>query len=114
MPRCPLPDVDAAWAVIGTLEAQDYALFVSHEHPDTQVEFNVFSAVRSGQPWGEFTFTSDLAASFQGIGPKYDEEVVGTPQYAKKISSYGNNGRWESVLIARLRFKPDQPEPTSR
>ena len=102
------------WAVIGTLEAQDYALFVSHEHPDTQVEFNVFSAVRSGQPWGEFTFASDLTASFQGIGPKYDEEVVGTPQYAKKISSYGNNGRWESVLIARLRFKPGQPEPTSR
>ena len=53
---------------------------MSHEHPDTQVEFNVFSAVRSGQPWGEFTFTGDLAASFQGIEPKYDKEVVGTPQ----------------------------------
>ena len=100
--------------VIGTLEAQEYALFVSHEHPDSQVEFNVFSATRTGQPWGEFTFSSDLSASFQGVGPKYDEEMVGSPQYSKKISTYGNNGRWDSVLVARLRFKPDQAEPTAR
>ena len=97
--------------VIGTLEAQDYALFVSHEHPDGQVNFNVFSATRNGQPWGEFTFSSDLSSSFLG-GPRY-EEPVGAPQYSRKISTSGNNGRWDSVLLARLRFKPDSTEPTS-
>ncbi|KAI8992697.1 hypothetical protein BD414DRAFT_481927 [Trametes punicea] len=99
------------YLVIGTLEAQDYALFVSHEHPNGQVAFNVFSNTRVGQPWGEFTFSFDLSSSFLG-GPSYDEPI-GSPQYAQKVSSYGNNGRWESVLLARLRFKPDQTEPTS-
>ncbi|KAI0640836.1 hypothetical protein C8Q79DRAFT_920613 [Trametes meyenii] len=99
------------YLVIGTLEAQDYALFVSHEHPDGQAEFNVFSATRTGQPWGEFRFSTELSASFGG-GPSYDEPVI-TPQYSKKISNSGNSGKWESVLVARLRFKPDQSEPTS-
>ncbi|OSC98358.1 hypothetical protein PYCCODRAFT_1480695 [Trametes coccinea BRFM310] len=99
------------YLVIGTLEAQDYALFVSHEHPDGQVDFNVFAAARAGQPWGEFSFSFDLSSSFLG-GPSYDEPV-GNPQYAQKVSRYGNSGRWESVLLARLRFKPDQSEPTS-
>ncbi|KAI0632558.1 hypothetical protein C8Q77DRAFT_1058832 [Trametes polyzona] len=99
--------------VIGTLEAQDYALFVSHEHPDCQVDFNVFSAARTGQPWGEFTFSFDLSSSFLGGGPSYDDEPLVNPQWARKISNYGNNGRWESVLLARLRFRPDHPEPTS-
>lgn len=97
--------------VIGTLDAQDYALFVSHEHPDGQVDFNVFSAARTGQPWGEFSFSFDLSSSFLG-GPSYDEPI-GNPQWSRNISSYGNNGKWESVLLARLRFKPDQTEPTS-
>ncbi|TBU21950.1 hypothetical protein BD311DRAFT_869668 [Dichomitus squalens] len=100
------------YLVIGTLEAQDYALFVSHEHPDGQVNFNVFSATRNGRPWGEFTFSFDISSSFLG-GPKYEEEPVGAPQYARKISTSGNNGRWDSVLLARLRFKPDSTEPTS-
>ena len=101
-----------ARAVIGTLEAQEYALCVSHEHPDGQLDFNVFSATRSGAPWGEFSFSFDLPESFLG-GPKYEEERVGSPQYAEKVSAFGNNGRWESVLLARLRFKPDQTDPTS-
>ncbi|KAH9926665.1 uncharacterized protein BXZ73DRAFT_78744 [Epithele typhae] len=100
--------------VIGTLEAQDYALFVSHDHPDSQVEFNVFSAMRTGQPWGEFRFSSDLTASFLGGGPRYDDEPQVTHQYTPKISTYGNNGGWSSVLLARLRFKPDSLEPTSQ
>ncbi|CDO74643.1 hypothetical protein BN946_scf184944.g2 [Trametes cinnabarina] len=99
------------YLVIGTLEAQEHALFVSHEHSDGLVNFNVFSAPRAGQPWGEFSFSFDLSSSFLG-GPSYDEPV-GSPQYAQKVSGYGNSGRWESVLLARLRFKPDQTEPTS-
>ncbi|KAH9915441.1 uncharacterized protein BXZ73DRAFT_106170 [Epithele typhae] len=71
--------------VIGTLEAQDYALFVSHDHPDSQVEFNVFSAMRTGQPWGEFRSSSDLTASFLGGDPHYDDEPQVTHQYTPKI-----------------------------
>ncbi|KAG5722263.1 Tyrosine-protein kinase [Termitomyces sp. T112] len=41
--------------VIGTLDAQEYALFVSHNHPDGQAHFNVFSSPRNAQPWGTFT-----------------------------------------------------------
>ncbi|PIL26596.1 transporter [Ganoderma sinense ZZ0214-1] len=101
------------YLVIGTLEAQDYALFVSHEHPDGQVDFNVFSAARTGHVWGEFSFSFDLSTSFLG-GPKYEEEPVGNPQYARKVSTSGNPGnKWDSVLLARLRFKPDSVEPTS-
>ncbi|KAM5539547.1 hypothetical protein V8D89_006656 [Ganoderma adspersum] len=101
------------YLVIGTLEAQDYALFVSHEHPDGQVDFNVFSAARAGHVWGEFGFSFDLSTSFLG-GPKYEEEPIGNPQYARKVSTSGNPGnKWDSVLLARLRFKPDSVEPTS-
>ena len=66
-----LPKVIYFCAVIGTLEAQDYALFVSHEHPDGQVDFNVVSAARTGHVWGEFGFSFDLSTSFLG-GPKYE------------------------------------------
>ncbi|RPD55060.1 hypothetical protein L227DRAFT_615708 [Lentinus tigrinus ALCF2SS1-6] len=94
------------YLVIGSLEAQDYALFVSHEHPDGQVDFNVFSTTRIGQPWGEFMFSFGREQS--PLGP------IANPQYAKKVSKFGNNGRCESVLLARLRFKPDQADPTSQ
>ncbi|KAI0742205.1 hypothetical protein C8Q80DRAFT_1186590 [Daedaleopsis nitida] len=105
---------DDLYLVIGTLEAQDYALFVSHEHPDSQVDFNVFSATRAGAPWGEFSFAKfDPSALLVG-GPHYDEEEqAGGHQYAQKVSLSGNTGRWDSVLLARLRFKTDQVEPTS-
>ncbi|KAI0753878.1 hypothetical protein C8Q74DRAFT_1307834 [Fomes fomentarius] len=99
------------YLVIGNLEAQDYALFVSHDHPDGQAEFNVYSATRNGQPWGEFSFSFDLSSSLGG--PKYVEEHIAIPQYGRKVSDFGNNGQWDSVLLARLRFKPDQAEPTS-
>ncbi|KAI0820557.1 hypothetical protein BC628DRAFT_1397178 [Trametes gibbosa] len=109
--------------VIGTLEAQDYALFVSHDHPDGHVDFNVFAAARTGQAWGEFTFSTDLSSSFIG-GPSYDEPMPAAgPQWARKVSSYGvsngnsgangGGGKWDAVILARLRFKPDSLEPTS-
>ncbi|KAJ7438285.1 hypothetical protein B0H11DRAFT_591673 [Mycena galericulata] len=93
--------------VIGTLSAPDYALFVSHNHPDGQVHFNVFSAPKSGQPWG--TFTTD-AEPEQG-GPSYHEPIHGNPLSACKVSHTG--GPWDTLLVARLRFKPDVLEPTS-
>ncbi|KAJ7268729.1 hypothetical protein B0H12DRAFT_64026 [Mycena haematopus] len=95
--------------VIGTLSAPDYALFVSHKHPDGQAHFNVFSSTRSGQPWG--TFTTDTGSEL--AGPYYHEPSVSNPLSASKVSSNSTSNMWDTVLIARLRFKPDVLEPTS-
>ncbi|KAJ7163568.1 hypothetical protein C8R43DRAFT_285859 [Mycena crocata] len=95
--------------VIGTLSAPDYALFVSHKHPDGQAHFNVFSSTKSGQPWG--TFTTDTGSEL--AGPCYHEPVISNPLSASKVSSNSTGNTWDTVLIARLRFKPDVLEPTS-
>lgn len=95
------------YLVIGTLDAPDYALFVSHNHPDGQAHFNVFSAPKTGQPWG--TFTTD--AEVEGGGPSYHEPLHGAQVSASQVSATG--GPWDTVLVARLRFKPDVAEPTS-
>jgi hypothetical protein len=95
--------------VIGTLDAPDYGLFVSHQHPDGQAHFNVFSSPRAGQPWG--TFTTDTEFPPELGGPSYHEEVPGNPLSASRVSVVG--GGWDTVLVARLRFKPDVMEPTS-
>ncbi|KAJ7249861.1 hypothetical protein C8J57DRAFT_1437777 [Mycena rebaudengoi] len=87
------------YLVIGTLDAPEYALFA---------HFNVYSSPKSGQPWG--TFTTDTEPE-QG-GPSYHEPIHGTPDSDCKISIAG--GQWDTVLIARLRFKPDVSDPTSQ
>ncbi|KAL7278405.1 hypothetical protein ACG7TL_007402 [Trametes sanguinea] len=90
--------------VIGTLEAEQYALLVSHEHRNGRASFNVFRSPQAGQPWGEFTFEVDE--------PSTAVSGRSLHQYAEKVSKYNRGGRWDSVLLARLRFKPDQSEPT--
>ncbi|KAF8639293.1 hypothetical protein AX17_001604 [Amanita inopinata Kibby_2008] len=97
------------YLVIGTLNTPDYALFVSHKHPDGQAHFNVYAAPRNDQAWG--TFTTDNHVSPKLGGPVYDESISITPSSASHISSVGDG--WSSVLLARLRFKPDITEPTS-
>lgn len=74
-----------------------------------QAHFNVFSSTKSGQPWGTFTTHtgSELA------GPYYHEPVISNPLSASKVSSNNTSNVWDTVLIARLRFKPDILEPTS-
>ncbi|KAJ3867137.1 hypothetical protein EV359DRAFT_35156 [Lentinula novae-zelandiae] len=96
--------------VIGSLDTPEYALFVSHNHPDGQVHFNVFNSSKSPQPWG--TFTTDTETPFELGGPSYREPVSCTPICSNKISPQGSYP-WNTVLIARLRFKPDVLEPTS-
>ncbi|OSC98340.1 hypothetical protein PYCCODRAFT_1397242 [Trametes coccinea BRFM310] len=91
--------------VIGTLEAEQYALLVSHEHRNGRASFNVFRSPQAGQPWGEFTFEVDEPSTSADDGRS-------PHQYAEKVSKYNRGGRWDSVLLARLRFKSDQSEPT--
>ncbi|KAK0472502.1 hypothetical protein IW261DRAFT_1343551, partial [Armillaria novae-zelandiae] len=92
--------------VIGTLTTPDYALFVSHGHPDGQAHFNVLPP-RNGQPWGMITTDNEVPSELRG--PSYHEDLpfVSTP----KVSINGSPDA--TVLIARLRFKPDVLEPTS-
>lgn len=100
------------YLVIGALDAPDYASFVSHSHPDGQVNFNVFASAHVARPWGEFTLTS----AEQVMEPSRDpvqQDMVGAVT-ASNVSLVKNSSEtWDSVLLARLRFKPDIPEPTS-
>lgn len=95
--------------VIGTLDASDYALFVSHNHPNGQAHFNVFSSAKTGNPWGTFTTDTALAAEFGG--PSYCEPEAGSALCVSKVSN--EDGPRKTVLVAKLRFKPDVLEPTS-
>jgi len=99
--------------VIGALDAPDYASFVSHSHPDGQVNFNVLSPARVGRKWGEFTLTS----AEQGLEPSSETEqqdlMVGAVTASNVSHVKGSSEPWDSVLLARLRFKPDLAEPTS-
>lgn len=99
--------------VIGALDAPDYASCVSHSHPDGQVNFNVFSPARVGRTWGEFTLTS----AEQGLEPSSETEqqdlMVGAVTASNVSRVKGSSEPWDSVLLARLRFKPDSLETTS-
>ncbi|KII83772.1 hypothetical protein PLICRDRAFT_95753 [Plicaturopsis crispa FD-325 SS-3] len=100
--------------IIGTLNAPEYGLFVSHKHPDGQCHFDVFSSPRTGNPWGRFSVDGELSPEVGG--PSYREELPGVtdPVFEQRVSNVGESkGKWDSVLLARLRFKPDASEPTS-
>lgn len=93
--------------VVGTLNAADHALFVSHAHPDGQAHFNVYAVPQPGQAWG--TFTCDAAPEV--AGPSYEDPPLQSVT-ASKVSGSGDPPK--TVLLARLRFKPDEREPTTK
>lgn len=74
-----------------------------------QLHFNVYAAPKNGQPWG--LFTTDTHVSPKVGGPIYNESYTVTPSSASRISNARDG--WDSVVLARLRFKPDVLEPTS-
>ena len=77
---------------------------------DDQVHFNVFTSPKKGQKWG--TFSVDLESlPGQAGGPNYHEDVPGKHASANKVSEVGDAGG--SVLLARLRFRPDEDHPTA-
>jgi abelson tyrosine-protein kinase 1 len=73
----------------------------------------VFSPARVGRTWGEFTLTS----AEQGLEPSNETEqqdlMVGAVTASNVSRVKGSSEPWDSVLLARLRFKPDLPETTS-
>ncbi|PPR04893.1 hypothetical protein CVT26_012713 [Gymnopilus dilepis] len=98
-------------SVIGTLRTPNYALFVSHSHPEGHARFNVYANPKVGEKWGSFTTDTEVPHDF---GPLYDlDDSSEIPRQQKsKVSNHGDP--WTAVLLARLRFKPDVLEPTSR
>jgi hypothetical protein len=101
--------------VFGTLSAPDYALFVSHSHPNGQAYFNVFSDREIGRPWG--TFTTDTEYPSDKGGPSYIEEIPRKTVFASKVSPVRVSSKsdvrdWDTLVLARFRFPTDATEPT--
>lgn len=101
--------------VFGTLSAPEYALFVSHSHPNGQAHFNIFSDRESSRPWG--TFTTDTEYPSDEGGPSYIEEIPRKAVFASKVSPVQMNAKssdkdWDTLVLARLRFPTDATEPT--
>jgi hypothetical protein len=125
--------------VIGALQVQNYALFVSHKHPDGHVSlrtiptpfsyasfnfYSFFSTISFFRYIGSFqclfgskertswgTFTTDTNIPNGCGGPCYDEPIREESNSYSRISMVGEPQK--SILLARLRFKPDAMEPTS-
>ncbi|PPQ65454.1 hypothetical protein CVT24_010785 [Panaeolus cyanescens] len=95
---------------ISTLQVQNYALFVSHRHPESQAQFNVFSSPKKGQPWGMFTMDASTVNA-RLHGPLYEEPMQEEYDCASKVSLVGDPTK--SVLVGKLRFRPDSVHPTS-
>lgn len=98
--------------MIGTLEAADFGIFVSHYHPDGQAFFDITSNRQSGSPWGSFSTAHTLPADITAGGPDWLPEDHGPSLNASKVSRIGDGAN--TLLLARLRFAPDQDEPTSQ
>ncbi|KAF9023560.1 hypothetical protein BDZ89DRAFT_1069806 [Hymenopellis radicata] len=103
-PHHPIQREDV-FLVIGTLSASDYALFVSHNHPDGHARFNVLPA-KNNMPWGVIKTDTEIVG-----GPSYHEPIPGGSISNSKVSRNGSKD--VTLLLARLRFKPDGTDPTS-
>jgi abelson tyrosine-protein kinase 1 len=110
---------DCHHLVVGSLEAPDYGMFVSHKCPDGQAHFDVFNDRKPGTRWGEFTvdhsdpnrgsFVADASWIEKNQG-KGAEKVC-----SQRCSTNGESGKgWNSLILARLRFRPDEDDPTSQ
>lgn len=79
-----------------------------------QILFNVYATPKDGQPWG--TFVNDIKVPALEHGPSDDDssDIIPNQVEAKKVSLHGDSEPWKTVLLARLRFRPDILEPTSK
>jgi hypothetical protein len=65
-----------------------------------QAHFNVYAVQEDKKPWGFFT------------GQPYNAPSNDSIQKSKSKVSTIHGEPWDTVLLARLRFKPDVSEPT--
>ncbi|KAG0700342.1 hypothetical protein DFH29DRAFT_807787 [Suillus ampliporus] len=97
-PNHPIQKEDV-FLVTGTVNAPDYALFVTDPISSGEAYFNTFSSCKANHPWGAFTVKFDGVESFPGVA------------FTSKVSFQKT---WDTILLARLRFPPDAEEPTLR
>ncbi|KAF9008496.1 hypothetical protein BDZ89DRAFT_1079023 [Hymenopellis radicata] len=94
-PHHPIQREDV-FLVIGTLSASDYACSRA---------FNVLPA-KNNMPWGVIKTDTEIVG-----GPSYHEPIPGGSISNSKVSRNGSKD--VTLLLARLRFKPDGTDPTS-
>jgi len=80
-----------------------------HSNWHNQVHFDVFSSPQHNQPWGKFTISTDTS-SLTSSDP-VDQESVALLSHGRKVSIASGALR-HTLLLARLRFKPDVSYPT--
>ncbi|CCM04156.1 uncharacterized protein FIBRA_06318 [Fibroporia radiculosa] len=98
------------YLVTGTLEAKKHALFVSDNHEDGKLLFIPHPHPQIGQPWGHFAITTDPLSTDTKVSQPSVNKITDGRSKISLVSSL--DGYWDTVLVARLRFKAGHVEPT--
>jgi hypothetical protein len=106
------PETCSSSAVVGALDAPDWAVFTSDDHFDGRGQFNVFAGREKGEPWGMYTV--ERAVKNENPGPARWVEV-GQGTFASKVScvTVGDHDVvGDTVMLAGLRFEQGMRAPT--
>ncbi|KAH0826098.1 hypothetical protein J3R83DRAFT_5844 [Lanmaoa asiatica] len=106
-----VPDMCSSYAVVGTLDAPDWALFASDDHSDGRAQFNAFAGREKGEPWGMYTMERAVKSGNAGPGRWVD---VGQGTFASKVSCItagGHDVAGDTVMLAGLRFERGMQAP---
>lgn len=104
---------DYSSAVVGTLDASDWAVFVSDDHVDGRAQFNVFAGREKGEPWGMYTMEPAIKNGNTGPTSRWVDVDQGT--FASKVSCVtlgGHDVAGDTVMLAGLRFEQAMQAPT--
>ncbi|KZW00630.1 hypothetical protein EXIGLDRAFT_720865 [Exidia glandulosa HHB12029] len=100
--------------VIGTLDAAHWAAYVCHCATDLTMRLTPYpyDTRQVGKPWAEFA--PGLEPEPDAAGPSYQLDETFPTDANWKVSMWHEHDEkeWESVLLARLCFKPDRETPT--
>ncbi|EJD55610.1 hypothetical protein AURDEDRAFT_109872 [Auricularia subglabra TFB-10046 SS5] len=103
--------------IIGALDASDWAMFVSHNSPGAVVHLQIKPEAerKPGQPWAAFVEeVPDKKSPPTGPSLPDDHTVpVSTGRVSLKDPVPRDAEHWDTMLLARLRFRVDQAAPTS-
>ncbi|KAI9457372.1 hypothetical protein HD554DRAFT_2225096 [Boletus coccyginus] len=98
--------------VVGTLDAPDWAVFVSDDHFDGRAQFNVFAGREKGEPWGMYSVERAVKSGSAGPGRWVDE---GQGTFASKVSCVtvgAHDAMSDTVMLAGLHFEQGMQTPT--
>ena len=107
------PDRCTLSVVVGTLDAPDWAVFVSDDHFDGRAQFNVFAGREKGEPWGMYTVERAVKSGSAGPGRWVDD---GQGTFASKVSCAtvgAHDAMSDTVMLAGLHFEQGMQTPTA-